>query len=50
MAFLWTSIAGWVARHPILARGVRDWSPYVLPSILIFVGWYVLSDTVTDTF
>ncbi|MGD8362679.1 MAG: hypothetical protein PVJ04_14720 [Gemmatimonadota bacterium] len=50
MAFLWTSIAGWVARHPSPARGVRDWSPYVLPSILIFVGWYVLSDTVTDTF
>jgi cadmium resistance protein CadD (predicted permease) len=50
MAFLWTSLAGWVARHSSRARGVRDWSPYVLPLILIFVGWYVLSDTVTDTF
>lgn len=50
MAFLWTSIAGWIAGHPSLAKGVRDWSPYVLPLILIFVGWYVLSDTGTDTF
>lgn len=50
MAFLWTSIAGRVARHPSLAKGVHEWSPYVLPLILIFVGWYVLSDTGTDTF
>jgi cadmium resistance protein CadD (predicted permease) len=50
MAFLWTSIAGWVARHPSLARGVRDGSPHVLPLILMFVGCYVRSDTVTDTF
>ncbi|MEJ2504179.1 MAG: cadmium resistance transporter [Gemmatimonadota bacterium] len=49
MALLWTAIAGWVARHPATARRVRRWGPYVLPLVLILVGWYILSDTVTDT-
>lgn len=50
MALLWTEIAGWIARHRKLEKRVREWSPYVLPLILMVVGWYVLSDTVTDTF
>lgn len=50
MALLWSGIAGWIARHRRFEKQVRKWSPYVLPFILIIVGWYVLSDTVTDTF
>lgn len=49
MALLWSSLAGWIARHPRLEGPVRKWSPYVLPLILITVGWYILSDTATDT-
>ena len=49
MALLWTLLAGWIARHPRFERHVRRWSPYVLPLILITVGWYILSDTGTDT-
>jgi len=49
MAFLWSGLAGWIARHPRLEGPIRKWSPYVLPLILITVGWYILSDTGTDT-
>ena len=49
MALLWSRLAGWIARHPRLEGPIRKWSPYVLPLILIVVGWYILSDTVTDT-
>ena len=49
MALAWSRLAGWVARHPKLEAPVRRWSPYLLPLILIVIGWYVLSDTGTDT-
>ena len=49
MALAWSRLAGWVARHPKLEAPVRKWSPYLLPVILIVIGWYVLSDTGTDT-
>ena len=42
-------IASWIARHPRLEGPIRKWSPYLLPVILIAIGWYVLSDTGTDT-
>lgn len=49
MAVLWSRMAGWIARHPRLQGAIRRWSPILLPFILITVGWYILSDTGTDT-
>ena len=47
-AGIWCAFAFWLARHSPLAATLQRRMRFVLPFVLIAVGMYILSDTVTD--
>lgn len=49
MAGVWVLLARWVVDHPALSPHLHRIDRYAVPPLLIAVGLYILTDTVTDT-
>lgn len=48
LALLWSAFAVWLLGKERIARRVRRVASFVLPFVLVLIGWYIFSNSPTD--